>query len=599
MAESIFKWVKKSSYGTFKTIYNTLFSENTTGNGSTGSSTAPPVPNVRLPKIIVVGSEKSGKSTVLEAITNRKFFPRHHKLCTKCPILLQMSESNATSASIVWRGEETFYPADDPQCEDISRRVKEIMDSLETYTEEVLIIKMTAPDLPNFELIDLPGLIATELEGQEGTKQKIEDMVDSFNDPDTLILCVVPATIPALKTNIAVDKVRKLNKSHKSILCLTMCDQVTNPEVMQNFILDRVMLSEEMRELGFAQFAGVVATAHLQSPASRKKEKQYFEDMFTEISEYRKENNLLDDLNTYRNDLMGNLMSTNIIRLLDRLFHGHITTEWCPNVLTRINEMIAEQQRLLAELGKNPNDCNVNEILAEVNSKLSKQTILNEVSNTVKKMMEAHQPEEAILACEKQSTDAFTSDEVARAIKFQDAVGATCRLFAVVEEENAPDKISDLREAVIASVNGTIAQVFEQQENKELMIRRFEDFQTRLASSIHKSINDKDCKEQDEASFMTCVNFSLANLSMHLTSYRKLWFNLQQHATLLFSIRAESSLRQLTAFVSGLGPSFSLIEAPAIATERSRLEEELRLLRERHHNIANLGNFIRMGPERG
>ncbi len=229
MVEGIFKWVKKSSYGTFK-------------------------------KIIVVGSEKSGKSTVLEAITNRKFFPRHHKLCTKCPILLQMSESNVTSASIVWRGEETFYPADDPQCEDISRRVKDIMDSLETYTEEVLIIKMTAPDLPNFELIDLPGLIATELEGQEGTKQKIEDMVDSFNDPDTLILCVVPATIPALKTNIAVDKVRKLNKSHKSILCLTMCDQVTNPEVMQNFILDRVMLSEEMRE-----FAGVVATARLRS----------------------------------------------------------------------------------------------------------------------------------------------------------------------------------------------------------------------------------------------------------------------------------------------------------------------------------------------
>lgn len=594
MTESIFNWVKRSSYGTFKNIYNQLFV--TSGDNTANQNAAPPVPNVRLPKIIVVGSEKSGKSTVLEAITNRKFFPRHHKLCTKCPILLQMSESNTTSASIVWRGEEKVYPADDPQCEDISRRVKEIMDSLDTYTEEVLTIKMTGPDLPNFELIDLPGLIATELTGQEGTKLKIEAMVDSFNDPDTLILCVVPATIPALKTNIAVDKVRKLNKSHKSILCLTMCDQVTNAEVMQNFILDRIMLSDEMQELGFAQFAGVVATACLQTTSSRQKEKQYFEDMFNEISEYRRENNIPDEIATYKNELMGNLMSTNIIRLLDRLFHGHITSEWCPNVLTRINEMIAEQERLLAQLGKNPGDCTPHEILEEINSRLSKQTILNEVSNTVKTMMQSIQPDDSVLACEKQSIDAFTSDEIARAMTFQEAVGAACRRFAVTEE-NAVGRVSELRAAVIASINNTIATVFEQQENKQLMIQRFEDFKKRLASAVDASVNDPKGREQDENSFITSVNFTLANHSMYLFSYRKLWNNLQQHAALLFSVRAESAVRQLRAFVEGLNPNFRLQETTAVATERKRLEEELRLLRERYHNIANLGNFIRMGPE--
>ena len=44
-----------------------------------------------LPKIIVVGDESAGKSSLLENITKCQLFPRDSKLCTKFPIHLKTS----------------------------------------------------------------------------------------------------------------------------------------------------------------------------------------------------------------------------------------------------------------------------------------------------------------------------------------------------------------------------------------------------------------------------------------------------------------------------------------------------------------------------
>lgn len=47
---------------------------------------------INLPKIIVVGEQSAGKSSVLEAIAGSEFLPRDKALCTKCPILIEMTK---------------------------------------------------------------------------------------------------------------------------------------------------------------------------------------------------------------------------------------------------------------------------------------------------------------------------------------------------------------------------------------------------------------------------------------------------------------------------------------------------------------------------
>ena len=52
-----------------------------------------------LPQIVVVGSQSSGKSSVLEALVGRDFLPRGTGLVTRRPLLLQLVHPPASGAA--------------------------------------------------------------------------------------------------------------------------------------------------------------------------------------------------------------------------------------------------------------------------------------------------------------------------------------------------------------------------------------------------------------------------------------------------------------------------------------------------------------------
>lgn len=45
---------------------------------------------IELPQVAVVGSQSSGKSSVLEALVGRDFLPRGNDICTRRPLMLQL-----------------------------------------------------------------------------------------------------------------------------------------------------------------------------------------------------------------------------------------------------------------------------------------------------------------------------------------------------------------------------------------------------------------------------------------------------------------------------------------------------------------------------
>lgn len=57
-----------------------------------GSQTA-----INLPQVAVVGSQSSGKSSVLEALVGRDFLPRGNEICTRRPLVLQLVRSAESS----------------------------------------------------------------------------------------------------------------------------------------------------------------------------------------------------------------------------------------------------------------------------------------------------------------------------------------------------------------------------------------------------------------------------------------------------------------------------------------------------------------------
>ena len=46
-----------------------------------------------LPQVAVVGSQSSGKSSVLEALVGRDFLPRGPEICTRRPLVLQLARA--------------------------------------------------------------------------------------------------------------------------------------------------------------------------------------------------------------------------------------------------------------------------------------------------------------------------------------------------------------------------------------------------------------------------------------------------------------------------------------------------------------------------
>lgn len=115
---------------------------------------------VDLPQIIVVGSQSSGKSSVLENIVQRDFLPRGNGIVTRRPLVLQLINIQNTEEEY---GE--FLHAPDQKFTDFS----EIRREIETETARVagqnkgisrspINLRIYSPNVLNLTLVDLPGL---------------------------------------------------------------------------------------------------------------------------------------------------------------------------------------------------------------------------------------------------------------------------------------------------------------------------------------------------------------------------------------------------------------------------------------------------------
>lgn len=66
--------------------------------------------NISLPHVAVVGSQSSGKSSVLEALVGRDFLPRGCDICTRRPLILMLEKPQPKPGDHVEWGEFHHLP---------------------------------------------------------------------------------------------------------------------------------------------------------------------------------------------------------------------------------------------------------------------------------------------------------------------------------------------------------------------------------------------------------------------------------------------------------------------------------------------------------
>ncbi|KAM7264442.1 hypothetical protein ACFE04_002125 [Oxalis oulophora] len=157
---------------------------------------------IELPQVAVVGSQSSGKSSVLEALVGRDFLPRGNEICTRRPLVLQLLQTKKKNQD--GAGEEygeflhlpgrKFY-----QFSDIRREIQAETDreagANKGVVDKQIRLKIFSPYVLDITLVDLPGITKVPVGDQPSDiEARIRTMIMSYiKQPTCLILAVTPA----------------------------------------------------------------------------------------------------------------------------------------------------------------------------------------------------------------------------------------------------------------------------------------------------------------------------------------------------------------------------------------------------------------------
>ncbi|KAK0739876.1 Dynamin central region-domain-containing protein [Apiosordaria backusii] len=173
---------------------------------------------IDLPQIVVVGSQSSGKSSVLENIVGRDFLPRGSGIVTRRPLVLQLinrpatADSNGVDEKLAgstdkaantdeW-GEflhipgQKFYDFNKIR-EEINRETEAKVGRNAGISPAPINLRIYSPNVLNLTLVDLPGLTRVPVGDQpRDIERQIRDMILKFiQKSNAIILAVSPANV--------------------------------------------------------------------------------------------------------------------------------------------------------------------------------------------------------------------------------------------------------------------------------------------------------------------------------------------------------------------------------------------------------------------
>ncbi|XP_076906516.1 dynamin-related protein 3A-like [Bidens hawaiensis] len=152
---------------------------------------------LQLPVAAVVGSQSSGKSSVLEALVGRDFLPRGADICTRRPLLLQLvrtDEEAGEYGEFMHLPGRKFFDFAQIRAEIQAETDREAGENKRISSKEICL-KIYSNRVLDMTLVDLPGLTKVPIGDQPpDVETQIHKMILSYiRQPHCLIVAVTPA----------------------------------------------------------------------------------------------------------------------------------------------------------------------------------------------------------------------------------------------------------------------------------------------------------------------------------------------------------------------------------------------------------------------
>ncbi|RDL31991.1 p-loop containing nucleoside triphosphate hydrolase [Venustampulla echinocandica] len=181
-----------------------------------------------LPSIVVIGSQSSGKSSVLEAIVGHEFLPKGSNMITRRPIELTLVNTPSAQAEYgefpaLGLGKITDFSHIQRTLTELNLAVPES----ECVSDDPIQLTISSPNVPDLSLIDLPGYIQVVGHDQPAElKQKIADLCDKYIQPPNVILAISAADVD-LANSTALRASRRVDpRGERTIGVVTKMDLV-------------------------------------------------------------------------------------------------------------------------------------------------------------------------------------------------------------------------------------------------------------------------------------------------------------------------------------------------------------------------------------
>jgi replication fork clamp-binding protein CrfC len=195
---------------------------------------------LKLPSIVVIGSQSSGKSSVLEAIVGQEFLPKGSNMVTRRPIELTLVNTPNTAAETAdFPALKMYNLTDFTEVQKILFDLNMAVPENEAISKDPIQLTIRSPTIPDLSLVDLPGYIQVEAADQPPVlKQKIRELCDKYLESPNVILAISSADVDL--ANSAALRASKLAdpKGERTIGVITKLDLV-EPKVAKDVLLNK------------------------------------------------------------------------------------------------------------------------------------------------------------------------------------------------------------------------------------------------------------------------------------------------------------------------------------------------------------------------